>query len=243
MLLISAVALSYLIGSIPSAYILGRLTKGIDIRKHGSGNVGATNAFRVLGPYIGITVLFLDALKGFICVVIVADFIMVQESMSLRAQVQHFPIPLLKSLQVIAGGDFLVQQGLGLNSLLLRILLGIAAVLGHSLTIFLSFKGGKGMATTLGVLIGFAVKIPALKIILLAEILLWLAVFSISRIVSLASIVSAVLFPLFFIVLKQPMPLILMGLTLAIFVIIRHKSNIYRLLHNQEPRLNLRRKP
>src|SRR3990167_2865209 len=211
MLLILSVALSYLIGSIPSAYILGRLARGIDIRKHGSGNVGATNAFRVLGPYIGITVLFLDGLKGLICVAPLADFI--------------------------------IQQGLGLDSLLLRILLGIAAVAGHSLTIFLRFKGGKGMATTLGVLIGFALKFPALKIILLAEILLWLAVFSISRIVSLASIVSAVLFPVFFIILKQPIPLILMALTLAIFVIIRHKSNIYRLLHKQEPRLNLRRKP
>ena len=211
MLLILSVALSYLIGSIPSAYILGRLARGIDIRKHGSGNVGATNAFRVLGPYIGITVLFLDGLKGLICVAPLADFI--------------------------------IQQGLGLDSLLLRILLGIAAVAGHSLTIFLSFKGGKGMAVTLGVLIGFALKFPALKIILLAEILLWLAVFSISRIVSLASIVSAALFPVFFIILKQPIPLILMALTLAIFVIIRHKSNIYRLLHKQEPRLNLRRKP
>lgn len=211
MLLIPAVALSYLIGSIPSAYILGRLAKGIDIRKHGSGNVGATNAFRALGPRIGIMVLVLDALKGLVCVVFIADF--------------------------------LISQGIAVDSLLLRALLGVIAVLGHSFTIFLRFKGGKGMATTLGVLIGFALKIPALKIILLAEILLWLAVFSISRIVSLASIVSAVLFPIFFIILKQPLPLILMGLTLAIFVIIRHKSNIYRLLHKQEPRLNLRRKP
>lgn len=211
MLLIPAVALSYLIGSIPSAYILGRLAKGIDIREHGSGNVGATNAFRALGPRVGIMVLALDALKGLVCVVFVADF--------------------------------LIRQGIAVDSLLLRALLGIIAVLGHSFTIFLSFKGGKGMATTLGVLIGFALEIPALKIILLAEILLWLAVFSISRIVSLASIVSAGLFPVFFIILKQPLPLILMGLTLAIFVIIRHKSNIYRLLHNQEPRLNLRRKP
>ena len=225
MLLILSVALSYLIGSIPSAYILGRLAKGIDIRKHGSGNVGATNAFRVLGPCIGITVLFLDGLKGLICVAPLADFI-IQQGLG--------PVALPIGRQT---------TGLCLDSLLLRILLGIAAVAGHSLTIFLRFKGGKGMATTLGVLIGFALKFPALKIILLAEILLWLAVFSISRIVSLASIVSAALFPVFFIILKQPIPLILMALTLAIFVIIRHKSNIYRLLHKQEPRLNLRRKP
>jgi glycerol-3-phosphate acyltransferase PlsY len=211
MALISGLIFSYLIGSIPTAYIFAKVFKGIDIRKHGSGNVGATNAFRVLGPRIGITVLVLDALKGLACVVFIADF--------------------------------LIRQGIVVDGLLLRTLLGIIAVLGHSFTIFLRFKGGKGMATTLGVLIGFAVKIPALKIILLAEILLWFTVFSISRIVSLASIVSAVLFPIFFIILKQPKPLILMGLILAVFVIIRHKSNIYRLLHNQEPILHLRRKP
>lgn len=224
MALISGLIFSYLIGSIPTAYIFAKVFKGIDIRKYGSGNVGATNAFRVLGQKIGIMVLFLDALKGFICVAPLADFF-IQQGLGFVA---------LSIAPPTAGC---------LDSLLLRILLGIAAVLGHSLTIFLRFKGGKGMATTLGVLIGFAVKIPALKIILLAEILLWLAVFSISRIVSLASIVSAVLFPIFFIILKQPLPLILMGLILSIFVIIRHKSNIYRLLHNQEPRLNLRRKP
>src|SRR3989338_6086564 len=209
MLLILSVALSYLIGSIPSAYILGRLARGIDIRKHGSGNVGATNAFRVLGPYIGITVLFLDGLKGLICVAPLADFI--------------------------------IQQGLGLDSLLLRILLGIAAVAGHSLTIFLRFKGGKGMATTLGVLIGLAIKFPALKLILLAEVLLWLIVFMLSKIVSLASIVSAVFFPVFFIILKQPPPLIVTSLCLSLFIIIRHKPNIIRMLQNKEPRLNFKK--
>ena len=210
MLLILAVALSYFIGSIPSAYLLGKLIKGVDIRKHGSGNVGATNAFRVLGPGVGITVLFLDALKGFICVVAVSDF--------------------------------LIKQGLDFDSLLIRILLGVTAVLGHSLTIFLRFRGGKGMATTLGVLIGLAAKIPALKIILLAEILIWWTVFLLSRIVSLASVVSAIFFPIIFIILRQPMALIIMSLLLGIFVIIRHKSNINRLLHKQEPRLSFRHK-
>ena len=209
MALILGLIFSYLIGSIPTAYIFGKVFKGIDIRKHGSGNIGATNAFRVLGPAIGITVLALDALKGAACVVLAADFILKQ--------------------QVV-------------NELLIRVLCGVIAVLGHSFTIFLRFKGGKGMAAALGVLIGLSLKFSFLKIILLGEILIWLMVFLFSRIVSLASIVSAVIFPVFFIAFRQPWPLILMGLGLSIFIIARHKSNIYRLLRNQEPRLILNQK-
>jgi len=209
LILVSGLIFSYLIGSIPTAYIFGRIFKGIDIRKHGSGNIGATNAFRVLGPAIGITVLALDALKGVASVVLAADFILKQQAV---------------------------------NELLIRVLCGVIAVLGHSFTIFLRFKGGKGMAATLGVLIGLSLKFSFLKIILLSEILIWLTVFLFSRIVSLASIVSAVIFPVFFIAFRQPWPLILMGLGLSIFIIARHKSNISRLLRNQEPRLILNRK-
>lgn len=210
MALIFGILLSYLAGSIPTAYLLGKLSKGIDIRQHGSGNVGATNAFRVLGAPIGITVLILDALKGVVCVIFIAD-------LSLR-------------------------QGITIDSLFLRAMLGAAAVLGHSLTLFLKFKGGKGMATTLGVMIGLSVKSPAIGIILMIEVLIWGAVFLTSRIVSLSSIVSAVFFPILFIIFKQPQPLVLIGLILSIFVISRHKSNIYRLLHNQESRLTSRPK-
>lgn len=207
MALIFGILLSYLAGSIPTAYLLGKLSKGIDIREHGSGNVGATNAFRVLGAPLGITVLIMDTLKGVVCVIFIAD-------LSLR-------------------------QGTAIDSLLLRAILGAVAVLGHSLTLFLKFKGGKGMAATLGVMIGLSVKSPAIGIILMIEVLIWLAVFLMSRIVSLSSIVSAVFFPILFIIFKQPMPLVLIGLILSIFVIFRHNSNIYRLLHNQEPRLTL----
>jgi glycerol-3-phosphate acyltransferase PlsY len=205
LLILAGLLFSYLLGSIPTAYLFGRLIRGIDIRRYGSGNVGATNAFRVLGPYTGITVLILDALKGVVCVVFISDF--------------------------------LISRGITIDGLLLRIILGITVVLGHSLTVFLRFKGGKGMATTLGVLIGLAVKLPALRIILTAEILIWFIVFLLSKIVSLASIVSAVFFPVLFIILRQPLPLIIMSLLLSIFVIFRHKSNIYRLLRNEEPRL------
>ncbi len=97
------------------------------------------------------------------------------------------------------------------------------------------------MATTLGVLIGLAVKLPALRVILVAQILIWFGVFLLSRIVSLASIISAVFFPILFIVLRQPLPLIVMSLLLSVFVILRHKSNIYRLLRNQEARLKFKK--
>lgn len=211
MALIFAIIISYLIGSIPTAYIFGRLLKGVDIRKHGSGNVGATNAFRALGPGFGIVVLLLDALKGLVCVVGLSDY-------------------------VLARGDF------ALNPLMLRVVLGLTAVAGHNWTVFLNFKGGKGMAVTLGVLVGLSIKFPVLRIILLAEIALWLAVFLSSRIVSLASIVSAVSFPIFFIIFKQPPYLILMSFILSLLIVSRHKSNISRLLRGQESRINLSRK-
>ena len=210
MALITGIILSYLIGSIPTAYIFGRIVKGVDIRKHGSGNVGATNAFRVLGAGFGITVLLLDALKGLVCVVSLADYIL--------------------------------SRGLGLNPLMLRVLLGLTAVAGHSWTVFLNFKGGKGMAATLGVFLGLSIKFPFLRIILLAEIALWLAVFFSSRIVSLASIVSAIAFPIFFIIFKQPPYLILMSFILSLLIVFRHKSNISRLLRGQESRINFSRK-
>ena len=210
MALICAIIISYLIGSIPTAYIFGRIVKGVDIRKHGSGNVGATNAFRVLGAGFGITVLLLDALKGLVCVVTLADYIL--------------------------------GRGFALNPLMLRVVLGLTAVAGHSWTVFLNFKGGKGMAVTLGVLVGLSIKFPVLRIILLAEIALWLAVFLSSRIVSLASIVSAIAFPIFFIIFKQPPYLILMSFILSLLIVFRHKSNISRLLRGQESRINFSRK-
>ena len=210
MALICAIILSYLIGSIPTAYIFGRIVKGVDIRKHGSGNVGATNAFRALGAGFGITVLLLDALKGLVCVVNISDFIL--------------------------------SRGLGLNPLMLRVILGLTAVAGHSWTVFLNFKGGKGMAVTLGVLAGLSIKFPVLRIILLAEIALWLAVFLSSRIVSLASIISAITFPIFFIIFRQSPYLVLMSLILSLLIVFRHKSNISRLLRGEESRINFSRK-
>ena len=114
--IVFAVIASYLIGAIPTAYIFGRVLKKIDIRQHGSGNVGATNAFRILGKGPGAAVLLIDVLKGAIVTSLVADIF-------------------------------------GLTDPLMRVFLGVVVVCGHNWTVFLNFKGGKGIATSLGVLV------------------------------------------------------------------------------------------
>ena len=208
--IITGIIASYLIGSIPTAYIFGRLIKGIDIRKHGSGNVGATNALRVLGKKVGITVLILDILKGFITVVFLGNFI-------------SGNIPFLSGEEV-------------------RLILGISCICGHNWTIFLNFQGGKGIATTLGVLLGLAFKIGALKIILGILAIIWLAVFLILGIVSIASVFTAIALPILVILFGQTHVLISASILLCIFVIIRHKSNLKRFFKGQEPRLNFKKK-
>jgi len=206
--IIAGIITSYLIGSIPTAFIFGKLLKRIDIRKFGSGNIGATNALRVLGKKVGISVLALDILKGIIPIFLV--------------QIAGLPINISWDL--------------------FRILIGISCICGHNWTIFLNFKGGKGIATTLGVLIGLAWKTPGLGGILLLLVLIWILIFLLSRIVSLASIISALFFPLLVVVFKQSPAIIFASIILALFVLIRHKSNISRLLHGQETRLNFSKK-
>lgn len=203
--IILAIAISYLIGSIPTAYIFGRLLKGIDIRKFGSGNVGATNALRVLGKPAGITVLALDILKGFICTGLIANVLVFKTT-------------------------YIADETL-------RVLLGLSCISGHNWTIFLRFKGGKGVATTFGALIGLAAKISSLKTILGLIILTWLIVFAIGRIVSLSSVLTAITLPIYMLLFKQSAILTALSIILAIFVIFRHKSNIRKILKGEESRL------
>ncbi|MEI8012551.1 MAG: glycerol-3-phosphate 1-O-acyltransferase PlsY [Candidatus Omnitrophota bacterium] len=194
--LIGAVALSYLIGAIPTAYIFGRVLKGIDIRTQGSGNVGATNAFRVLGRGPGTAVLILDVLKGVAAVAVVAGF-----------------------LAPYTNG---------------RILAALAAVCGHNWTCFLNFKGGKGIATTLGVLIGFTVAIPEARMAVGLCVMVWLVSFAITAIVSLSSILAAVALPILMLVFDAPLALLLLSILFCVFVVLRHRPNIHRLLNGQE---------
>lgn len=200
--IIPGIIISYLLGSLPSAYIFGRLLKGIDIRKFGSGNVGATNASRVLGKSIGITVLMLDILKGFIAVAVLINF-----------------------LALKAGS--IPRETLG-------IVLGFSCILGHNWPVFLKFKGGKGIATTLGVLLGLSINIAGLKLILILSLLTWLVVFIIIRIVSIASVLAAVSLPLYMALFKQTRVLIFFGISLSLLACLRHISNLKRFFQGKE---------
>ncbi len=192
--------ISYLIGSIPTGYLFGRFLKGIDIRSFGSGNMGTTNAFRILGKWPGALVLLIDILKGVIPVVMVADC-------------------------------------LGLEENIYRIILGGSAVVGHNWTIFLEFKGGKGVATGLGLLIGLAIKIVSMRMILFLTLLVWGTVFAFSGYVSFASILAACVLPLLMALTSQPLELVILGVFLCVFVVFRHRTNIQRLLSGQEHRV------
>src|SRR3989338_2133709 len=194
--------ISYLIGAIPTAFIYGKLSKRIDIRRHGSGNVGATNVFRVLGKGAGATVLICDILKGVLAVAVVPDFLRVTE-------VIH------------------------------RVILALVVVSGHNWTVFLDFKGGKGIATSLGALVGLTIKIAFIRPVLLFTLLIWLAVFLATGFVSLASIVASVFLPIIMALTGQEFPLVVLGVILCVFVVVRHRPNIKRLWEGQESRISL----
>ncbi len=194
--------ITYFVGAIPTGYIAGRLFKGIDIREHGSKNMGATNVFRVLGKGPGIIVLVIDILKGGLPVTILAN-------------------------------------AFGLSDPLLLMILGITAVAGHNWTIFLGFKGGKGVATTLGVLIGLALQIPGLRPVLLLTVSVWLILFLLFGYVSLASMAAAVALPVFMVNFNAPFPLKVMSIFLCLFIVFRHRANLTRLLQGKESRFTI----
>lgn len=201
--------LSYLIGSVPFAYIFGRALKGIDIRKFGSGNVGATNAFRILGPLWGLLVLILDAAKGAITVSWVTDYFLNYTEISAEA---------------------------------LRVIFGVSVVCGHNWSLFLRLRGGKGVATALGVLFGLALVAAELRPVLLAVILVWLIIFLAIRFVSIASVLSALSFPVFVLIFHPSKELLILAIVLAGLVVFRHKKNIADILANKEQPLQFKRR-
>jgi len=207
-MLIFAAIFSYLLGSIPVGYILGRVLKGIDVRCLGSGNFGATNVFRVISPTAGAIVLILDILKGLIAVTVIGDFV----------------------LHSVPEAD----------QILVRLVLGICAVCGHNWTAFLKFKGGKGVATSTGVLLGLSLKIPQLGLIVGLCLGVWVLVLLITGFVSLSSIVASISLPIFLLVFNQPLELLIFGVALCLFVVYRHKSNIRRLLRGEEGNIHRR---
>ena len=203
---------SYLVGSIPFGLIVSRL-KGVDIRQHGSGNLGATNVGRVLGRKWGALVLLLDVAKGALT--------------SIGAN-----LLLLNVAGPSVGVDPVYLDWVWLGT-------GVCCVLGNTAPIYLRFKGGKGVATTLGVILGIW---PFLTIPALATLVVWAAVVKLSRYVSLGSIVAACFMPLAFVVtarigdwpIDDHYPLLGLTLVVGSLVVFRHRSNIGRLLSGTE---------
>ena len=195
---------AYLLGSIPTSFILTKIFAGTDIRKQGSGNVGATNVLRVVGKLPALATLTIDIAKGALAVTYLA----------------RISYPFISDM----------------NYELLRILLGFSAIVGHIWTVFLNFKGGKGVATTIGVL---AVLAPS---IFIPSILVWVAVFMVANYVSIASLAFGISLPIFAVILNKSIYLIIFSVTLCIINSYKHRSNIQRLIRGEESKTRLFKK-
>ena len=194
---------AYLLGSIPTGYLLGRYLKGIDIREHGSGSTGATNVLRSVGKYPAIAVLLIDLLKGSLALALV-NFAYINLSGDLLAAEWH---------------SWLITGA------------ALSAIIGHSKSIWLNFTGGKSVATTLGVLF---VMNPAVALGTLAA---FITILSVSRIVSLSSICGAIAVNILMLVWSQPIAFSLFAALAGVYVIVRHKTNIQRMLAGSEPKI------
>ena len=191
---------AYLMGALPNGVIIGKKFKNIDIREHGSGNSGATNAYRILGPKYGIGVLMADLLKGFIPVML-AD---------------------------IAGvnGNYVV-------------VLGLITIVGHTFSIFLNFKGGKGVATSLGVFLYLLPNVVGLLVLIFAGVVYM------TRYVSLGSMIASGMLPIltFFMPIRQGLdkvPLMILTTIIGVFVIYKHSSNITKLKNGTESKFKFK---
>jgi glycerol-3-phosphate acyltransferase PlsY len=188
----------YLLGSIPFGYIAGKLFKKIDIRELGSGNIGATNVFRILGPSLASLVLIGDIGKGIFSIYLV----------------QYFNI----------------------DNLLILTIAGLAVICGHDWSLFLGFKGGKGIATTFGVI--FALN----PIISILAIVVWVVVMIITRYASLSSILAVISIMIFTILFKQPYEYIIFSAIIILLSIFKHKENIKRLRSGNERKIGKKSK-
>jgi len=195
-------SLAYLLGSIPTGYLVAA-ARGIDIRTVGSGNIGATNVFRYLGVPAGIFVLLADAFKGWLAVAVLT--------------------PLLGTLFHATAAPQAREW--------LAIVAGLSAILGHNFTCWLHFKGGKGIATSAGVI---AALVPLALLIILG---IWIIVFVLTRYVSLASICASAALPLAAWLTGQSSTMTLIMGAMGALAIYKHKPNIQRLLKGTESRI------
>lgn len=184
--------IAYLVGSIPSGLILGKLFWHTDLRKYGSHNIGATNAWRTLGKVPGIIVFLADSLKG-------------QAGVLLGFSLVGTP------LAAVIGG--------------------LLAIVGHSFSLFLRFHGGKGVATSLGVLTMLMGNVTLIVFVL------WFTIVYMTRYVSLGSVVAGVLTPILAALFAYPMEYIVFTVIAALLVIVRHRENIKRLMNGTENKI------
>lgn len=202
------VLLAYLLGSLPTGYLVAR-ARGMDIRDMGSGNIGATNVFRSMGRQAGLIVLSVDFLKGLVACGVIPFFV----------------------LGLTLGG-----RETGSIAEPLALVAGVAAILGHNYTCWLRFKGGKGIATSAGVLVAL---VPWALLIILA---VWLIVFGLWRYVSLASIAASLALPPAVWVTGGSVTLVGICAGLTGLALYKHRSNVQRLLAGTEHRVDLRKK-
>jgi len=203
---IVVLVMSYFLGSVPSGFLAGK-ARGIDVRTLGSGNIGATNAFRVLGKTAGTVVLLADALKGFVAA-------------------RWIPL-----LAVCFFPDARAErEGLELAA-------GIGAILGHNFTCWLKFKGGKGIATSAGVVMAWA------PFACMTALALWGIVFVMTKFVSVASIAAALILPVaVWYFSNGSLPMTAVMTALSVLAIYKHKGNIQRLIQGTEPRAGANKK-
>lgn len=211
----------YLLGSVPFGLLIGKW-RGVDVRLVGSGNIGATNVWRVLGARCGLTAFALDMLKGLV-------------PMAVAPRVWHLT------------GTWAALSDAGVQRPYIAWLAVAAAViLGHMFPVYLKFRGGKGVATSLGALLGLWPYYTVPGLICFA---LWGIVFGLSRYVSLSSIIAAVAFPIVYLVLGalsgwdpwgRQRSLLIFAVVIAALVVYRHRSNLQRLLAGQENRFGKR---
>lgn len=214
LVIILILLLSYLVGSIPTAIIVSKLVAGIDIRNYGSGNAGGTNVFRVLGWKYGILVILFDAFKGVVAVVFIARLFFLTEMPF------NNPTPF---------DDFTFIQ----------LLAGICAVIGHVFTVFAGFRGGKGMATA----VGMAASLMTVEVLIATAVFIFMIIKF--RYVSLGSISAAIALPIilfirenvFHVAIQGYPTLISFSIFIALFIVYTHRSNIKRLIQGTENRI------
>ena len=210
LLFILAILIGYLLGSVPFALVIGKVFYKTDIRQYGSHNLGGSNAGRVLGKKAGLAVMTFDLLKVTLAVFLV----------SLLTQLSGFQDQLTPSQHQLA-----------------LILAGFATAMGHCFPLFAHFKGGKAVATMYGFLFGMALIAGYSFWIFFVPLISFMVVLVLWRIVSLASILSAVINTIFIWLAIDSLPLFLASLIFTLILIVRHRTNLERLVKGTENKI------